>query len=74
MDIPPSLEHDALVMESKGATVVFFAWERRVQGFLSFGDSLKEGGREVVQRLRARGVMTYLVSGDSEADDEGGCS
>jgi Cu+-exporting ATPase len=27
---------------------------------------LKEGGREVVQRLRARGVMTYLVSGDSE--------
>ena len=66
MDIPPSLEHDALVMESEGATVVFFAWERRVQGFLSFGDSLKEGGREVVQRLRARGVMTYLVSGDSE--------
>ncbi len=54
MDIPPSLEHDALVMESKGATVVFFAWERRVQGLLSFGDSVKEGGREVVQTASSK--------------------
>ena len=37
-----------------------------MQGLLCFGDSLKEGGREVVQGLRAKGIMTYLVSGDSE--------
>jgi heavy metal translocating P-type ATPase len=66
MEISSALEQDALVMESKGSTIVFFAWENRVQGLLSFGDSLKEGGREVVQRLRSKGIKTYLVSGDSE--------
>jgi Cu+-exporting ATPase len=66
MEIPPALDRDALVAESKGATVAFFAWDRNVQGLLSFGDSVKEGAREVVRRIRAKGIKTYLVSGDSE--------
>jgi heavy metal translocating P-type ATPase len=66
MEIPSSLDQDALVVESQGATVTFFAWDRNVQGLLSFGDSVKEGGREVIQGLRAKGIKIYLVSGDSE--------
>jgi heavy metal translocating P-type ATPase len=66
MEIPSALERDALVAESKGATVTFFAWDRNVQGLLSFGDSLKEGAREVVRKIRAKGIKIYLVSGDSE--------
>ncbi|MEI9477555.1 MAG: cation-translocating P-type ATPase [Deltaproteobacteria bacterium] len=66
MEIPSALERDTLVAESKGATVTFFAWDRNVQGLLSFGDSVKEGAREVVRKIRAKGIKTYLVSGDSE--------
>jgi heavy metal translocating P-type ATPase len=66
MEIPLSLEQDALVMESNGSTIVFFAWEGKEQGLLCFSDSVKEEGVEVVQRLRTKGIETYLVSGDSE--------
>jgi len=55
MEISRALEQDALAKESKGYTIVFFGWESRVQGLLSFGDSVKEGGREVVQKLRQKG-------------------
>ena len=59
-------DEKAKVLESKGMTIVFFGWEGAVQGFLAFGDSVKRGAKETVQRLREKGIETWLVSGDSE--------
>ena len=66
MDIPAPLEQKAQSLESKGMTIVFFGWEKEVQGCLVFGDSLKRGVREMIQKLRSRGIATWLVSGDSQ--------
>jgi len=66
MDIPAPLEQKAQSLESKGMTIVFFGWEKEVQGCLVFGDSLKRGVREMIQKLRSRGMATWLVSGDSQ--------
>jgi heavy metal translocating P-type ATPase len=64
--IPASLEQKAQPLEAQGKTVVFFAWEKEIQGFFVFGDSLKQGIREMMHKLHSRGISTWLVSGDSQ--------
>jgi len=36
-----------------------------VQGVLGFGDQIKDGAVEMVQRLRARGLIVKMVTGDA---------
>ena len=47
-------------------TVLFFGWKGMVKGILVFGDPVKAGVRELVSRLRGRGIAVWLVSGDAE--------
>jgi heavy metal translocating P-type ATPase len=65
LKFPPRLEPRARAQEARGATVVFFGWEKQVRGYLAFGDGLKETARETVSALQARGLQIRLVSGDS---------
>jgi heavy metal translocating P-type ATPase len=66
LDLPIHLDQEGRLSESEGMTVVFFGWEKEVQGFLLFGDSLKDSSREAVRELRKRGIELWLVSGDAE--------
>ncbi len=66
IEIPSALNQQALGFEEKGMTTAFFGWEKEVQGFLVFGDSLRKGIREMVQELQARGITTWIVSGDAQ--------
>jgi heavy metal translocating P-type ATPase len=66
MNLPSDLEQNGWLLESKGMTTVFFGWDGQVQGFLTFGDSLKEGARKTVQELRKRGIKIWLISGDAK--------
>jgi len=63
--LPDELDRHARLHESGGATVAFLGWDRRVRGLLAFGDSVREGAREMIARLHAQGLTTWLVSGDS---------
>jgi heavy metal translocating P-type ATPase len=65
LDLSSSLEKRAFSAESRGMTVVFFGWEGQVRGLLVFGDSLKRGVPELVRKLQARKIITWLVSGDA---------
>ena len=47
-------------------TVLFFGWEGEVKGILVFGDPVRAGIRELVNRLRDRRIAVWLVSGDAE--------
>jgi Cu+-exporting ATPase len=40
-------------------------------GLLAFGDRLREGAIDAVQRLQAAGVRTVMISGDGHASAEG---
>ena len=64
--VPADLETTAANRQRKGMTVLFFAWERDARGILVFGDKAKAGARELVRKLRDRGVGVWLVSGDAE--------
>jgi len=66
IDLSIDLDQQAKSWESKGMTVVFFGWEHHVQGFLVFGDCLKEGAQKAVDELYREGIETWLVSGDSD--------
>jgi|WetSurMetagenome_2_1015567.scaffolds.fasta_scaffold09610_3 heavy metal translocating P-type ATPase len=59
------LDEQAGLQESRGMTVVFFSWDRQVQGFLSFGDVLRAEAKPVIMKLREKGLEVWLVSGDS---------
>lgn len=65
LKFPLTLESQAGVLSNGGATIVFFGWEEQVQGFLAFGDALKETAREAVSGLQEKGFQTWMVSGDS---------
>ena len=66
LTLPGSLEQRAGEAESHGKTVVFFAWEGKVRGFLVFGDSLRKGIGEMIQRIQSGKMATWVVSGDSQ--------
>jgi Cu+-exporting ATPase len=63
--IDPDQEEKAREAEARGMTVSFAGWGGKTQSLLFFGDSLRKGVREMVQGLQARGISTWLVSGDS---------
>jgi len=65
IDLPSSWEKRGSAWQSKGMTVAFFAWDKRVQGMLVFGDSLKQGVREMMDRLHTRKIATWMISGDA---------
>ncbi|MBI5583145.1 MAG: cation-translocating P-type ATPase [Deltaproteobacteria bacterium] len=65
LKFPRALEPRAGALEGGGMTLVFFGWEGQVQGFMAFGDALKERAREAVADLRAQGLQIGLISGDS---------
>ena len=66
IEIPSALNQQALSFEENGMTTAFFGWAKEVQGLLVFGDFLKQGIREMVQELQARGITTWIVSGDGQ--------
>lgn len=65
LSLERSLARRAEGLELKGFTVVFFGWENKVNGFLSLGDRLRESSPQLFQELRARKILTWIVSGDS---------
>jgi heavy metal translocating P-type ATPase len=64
--IPSIRQKEFLDLASKGATVVFFAWDGEVRGCLIFGDTIKNGAENVIDRLQEKGFVIWLVSGDAK--------
>lgn len=63
--IESDVDRRAEQWQREGLTVAFFAWDDAVRGLLAFGDTVKPGAAEMVKRLRDRGVMVRIVSGDA---------
>ncbi len=60
-------QRDAIVKaQNEGQTVVAVARNRRLVGFLSLMDALKETSADAVRSLHARGIKTIMMTGDNE--------
>ena len=67
INMPSELDKNGQISQTKGRTVVFFGWNGKVQGFLAFGDPLKEASPKTVQELHKKNMDVWLISGDAEA-------
>lgn len=52
--------------EAEGQSVLFFAVERQLIAAFAFSDVLRDGAKETVAALQARGIKTYMLSGDQK--------
>ncbi len=70
-----ALADRAAELQGTGRTVSWLADvggpEPELLGLLGFGDRLRDGAIEAVQRLQVDGVRTVLISGDGRASAEG---
>ncbi len=66
-EVDGGADEPALEWQHAGRTVAFFAWDGAVRGVLAFGDEVKPGAAEMVEKLRARGMAVKVVSGDAYA-------
>ena len=64
------LDAQAATWEAEGLTVAFAAVDGTCVGALAFGDRPRAEAVEVIAELRARGIRTVLLSGDSPATTE----
>ena len=60
----------ASLWQQSGHTVSFFGIDQQVCGALAFGDQIKPGAMEMVNRFKQRGVPVMLVSGDARLSTE----
>ena len=70
IELPGSLE--AALHEARGAgrTVVVAAWDRRARAILSVADTVRPTSAEAVSLLRALGLRTVLLTGDTRETAE----
>ena len=65
----------AVELQALGRTVSWLADVTgdtpRLLGLLAFGDRLRDGAIDAVQRLQSQGVRTVIISGDGHASAEG---
>ena len=52
--------------ESQTSMVVAVASDKGYLGYFSFTDKIKEGSKEVIDKLHDMGIKVYLISGDRE--------
>jgi heavy metal translocating P-type ATPase len=66
MTLTAAFDRVATEWQREGMTVLFFGWERKVRGIVVFGDPIKAGARNLVNKLRERKIAVWLVSGDAK--------
>ena len=68
--VDPELEARARAHERNGATVAFYGRDGEARGLLALGSTIRPGAAELVSEVRARGIKTIVLSGDSLAATE----
>lgn len=53
-------------LESQGKTVMVLKEGAKELGFIAVADTLKEGVKDVIEKLNSKGIKTWMVTGDNE--------
>ena len=51
---------------SEGKTTVLVAHDKRVRGFITIRDRIREGSREAIEELKRLGIRTIMLTGDNK--------
>jgi len=67
LTLDSDFEKRAQQWESQGKTVAFLGWNDELRGMVAFGDRVRTDAFDLVADLKRKGIVVYVVSGDSEA-------
>src|SRR3989339_51727 len=56
----------AAVLQQKGQTVSYIAWDGNLAGLFSLADTPKEDAKDVIYKLNAMGIKTIMLTGDNK--------
>ena len=61
------LQETAAHLQSEGKTVMWLAVNGRATALIGVADTIKEGSREAIATMQARGLTVVMMTGDNEA-------
>jgi Cu2+-exporting ATPase len=64
--LPAGEEARCAAREERGETVLFFAGGGRLLAWIAVTDKVKDSSPPAIRRLQARGIATYMLTGDNE--------
>lgn len=65
-NVPSDVKHRTAALGKQGKTVLYFAREGELIGFIAVADAIKESSRRAVERLHRMGIETVMLTGDNE--------
>ncbi len=63
--LPDDLDDATTRLEEAGRTAVLVGWDGQVRGVVAVSDTLKDGARDAVSRLRELGLDVAMLTGDN---------
>jgi Cu+-exporting ATPase len=63
--IPSTTSEEIVAAEESGATVIAVAWDGKLRGIVTVGDTIKDTSAAAISRLRALGLRPVLLTGDN---------
>ena len=70
LEIPEDTLKQAQALLNDGKTVLYFAKDKTLLGFIAVADVIKEESRETISRLRNMGIDVIMLTGDNKVTAE----
>ncbi len=65
-DIDGGIKKKADALSLQGKTVLYFAGDGRLYGFIAVADVIRESSKRAVEKLHKMGISTVMLTGDNE--------
>jgi P-type Cu+ transporter len=66
ISIDANIEKRLLQLEQDGKTAVLVSINNRLSGIIAISDTIKEGAKEVIEKLKKKGIDSIMLTGDNE--------
>lgn len=66
ISIDANIEKRLLQLEQDGKTAVLVSINNRLSGIIAISDTIKEGAKEVIEKLKKKGIVSIMLTGDNE--------
>ncbi len=66
IQVPSEYQNKIDILSKQGKTVIFVVVDKKLIGSIALADVIREESREAIKTLKALGIRTAMVTGDSE--------